>query len=61
MSCEPFTLRLASLHVHGGFPSGVDQALRNVAGLLEAAAARVLEANFSTTLHADIATRSVST
>jgi len=46
---------LKTLHVRGGFPSGVDQALRNVPGLLEAVAARVLEANFPATLHADIA------
>lgn len=42
-------------HVHAGFPAEVDQALRQVPGLLEAVAARVLEASFPSTLHADIA------
>ncbi|MCC9598307.1 MULTISPECIES: phosphorothioated DNA-binding restriction endonuclease [unclassified Rubrivivax] len=42
-------------HVEGGFPAEVDRALREVPGLLEAVASRVLEAAFPATLHTDIA------
>lgn len=47
---------LRTLHVQGGFPAAIDEAMRQVPGLVEAVAARVLEANFPSTLHADIAT-----
>jgi putative restriction endonuclease len=46
---------LRAHQVQGGFPPAVDEALRRVPGLLEAVAARVLEASFPATLHADIA------
>lgn len=46
---------LRTHHVFGGFPEGIDQALRQVPGLLEAVAARVLDVYFPKTLHADIA------
>jgi putative restriction endonuclease len=46
---------LRTHHVLGGFPEDVDHALRHVPGLLEAAAARVLDMCFPATLHADIA------
>jgi len=42
-------------HVKGGFPIGIDEALRHIPGLLQAVASRVLDAYFPTTLHADIA------
>lgn len=54
-SATPNLGELRALHVQGGFPPDVDQALRQVPGLLEAAAARLLEAYFPSTLHADIA------
>lgn len=41
-------------HVRGGFPQDIDDALRNVPGLLPAVASRVLDIFFPLTLHADI-------
>lgn len=46
---------LRALQVQGGFPVGVDEALRHIPGLLEAVAARMLETYFPATLQADIA------
>ena len=46
---------LRALHVQGGFPKKVDEALRAVPGLLETVAASVLDAHFPATLHQDIA------
>src|SRR5664279_4125910 len=42
-------------HVKGGFPVGIDEALRHIPGLLPADASRVLDAYFPATLHEDIA------
>jgi len=46
---------LRALGIQGGFPPDVDEALRHIPGLLEAVAARILEAYFPASLHADIA------
>jgi putative restriction endonuclease len=51
----PNLTELREQHVMGGFATDIDQALRQVPGLLEGLAARVLEAFFPTTLHGDIA------
>lgn len=53
-SATPNLGELRTHHVQGGFPTEVDEALRKVPGLLEAVAARLLEAYFPATLHADI-------
>jgi len=54
-SATPNLGELRAHQVQGGFAPQVDEALREVPGLLEAVAARVLETCFPTTLHADIA------
>lgn len=53
-AATPTLAELRSHGIEGGFPAGIDAALRRVPGLLEAVASRVLEANFPVTLQADI-------
>ena len=50
----PSLTELRKHGVKGGFPAGIDDALRHVPGLVQAVASRVLEAHFPLTLHADI-------
>jgi putative restriction endonuclease len=50
----PNLTELREHHVRGGFPQDIDDALRNVPGLLPAVASRVLDIFFPLTLHADI-------
>ena len=54
-SATPSLGELREHHVKGGFPVGVDEALRYIPGLLQAVASRVLDTYFPATLHADIA------
>jgi hypothetical protein len=51
----PNLKELRTHDIRAGFPVEIDQALRQIPGLLEAVAARVLETQFPATLHADIA------
>ena len=51
----PSLSELREHHVKGGFPVGIDEALRQIPGLLQAVASRMLDAYFPATLHADIA------
>ncbi|MSQ65972.1 MAG: hypothetical protein EXR37_06485 [Limnohabitans sp.] len=51
----PSLSELRDPQVSAGFPADIDQALRATPGLLEAVAARVLDAYFPATLHGDIA------
>lgn len=46
---------LRAHHIKGGFPLGIDEALRHIPGLLQAVASRMLETYFPNTLHVDIA------
>jgi len=46
---------LRQRHLRAGFPTEIDDAFRHVPGLLQAVAARVIEAYFPPTLHGDIA------
>ncbi len=50
----PSLTELRVHHVRGGFPADIDDALRNVSGLLPAVASRVLDTYFPLTLHDDI-------
>lgn len=50
----PSLTELRAHHIKGGFPVDIDDALREVPGLLQAVASRVLDAYFPLTLHADI-------
>lgn len=51
----PSLTELRAHHLKGGFPADIDAALRQVPGLSQAVALRVLEAYFPATLQADIA------
>ncbi len=53
-SATPSLGELREHHVKGGFPVGIDEALRHIPGLLQAVGSRLLDANFPATLHSDI-------
>lgn len=54
-AATPSLGELRDHHIKGGFPTDIDEALRNIPGLLQAVALRVLDAYFPSTLHPDIA------
>ncbi|WP_418321293.1 phosphorothioated DNA-binding restriction endonuclease [Piscinibacter sakaiensis] len=54
-AATPSLGELRSRDVEGGFPPPIDDALRNVPGLIEAVAQQLLDSCFPETLHSDIA------
>lgn len=50
----PSLSELRAHHIKAGFPADVDEALRNIPGLLQAVAARILDTHFPATLHGGI-------